>query len=109
MSTDVQTPAEVTEFAEITVLTNHGFVVLKDATLVRETRANERRWIGEPATHNADRITGTVVYGHSTSRLFSATSTRYEKEGEVKTIEIWGRTPRRNYQGEWEISLQFCG
>ena len=85
---------------------NHGALLLAHATIVDGLAR------------------GTVVYGHSTSRLFWATSTQRDTPGTEGTFMVYGRTPRHVAHtgfaqdgrwcesptpGDFEVSCEYCG
>lgn len=83
---------------------NHGSVTLENVTVEPyETRT----YNGRPVTWH--RATGTVASGHSTNRLFSATSTTYEVPGTVQTIDLWGKSIDFWDHGRATVDLTFCG
>lgn len=77
---------------KLTIEHNHGVLVLADVTLDEEGVA-----------------TGTVISGHVTSRLFTATHTRHEEPGQVKQYPLYGRKPYETAPGEYRVSCCFCG
>ncbi len=84
---------------------NHGCLVLADVAIID----------GEAV--------GLVVSGHSTSRLFHASSTRHEVPGVLKSYPLWGRRIREKHAdgvangkwvcsptpGEFVVDVTFCG
>jgi hypothetical protein len=81
------------KYAQLTILHNHGRLVLKDA------ETDERGYA----------VTGTVVSGHTTNSLFFATSTTHEQPGVVKSYPLYGRVPRETEPGQFVIDCCFCG
>lgn len=85
---------------------NHGILHLADATIVDGVAQ------------------GTVIEGHSTSRLFWATSTTRSTPGTPGTYVVYGREPRHVTTHGWgddagwhetptpgcfEVSCEYCG
>jgi hypothetical protein len=83
---------------------NHGVLVLRDVTV---DYYDHKGWPDDKGAV----LRGTVVNGHSTSRLFHVTSTRHEIPGVEQTYDIWGkhRSLRLQDDGTYVINMQFCG
>lgn len=88
----------------VAITHNHGRLVL-DNVKVEEFLWGDRL----PYDRVGRRLVGTVVSGHSTSRLFHASSTRYETPGAEMAYEIYGRQLRQEADGTFSVDCQFCG
>lgn len=85
---------------QITIRHNHGVYVLKDAKLLPYGEGDCRK------------VKGTVVEGHSTSRLFGHSSTSHEAPGTEMEVDIWNRRVHAQYgqpEGHMTVSIEFCG
>lgn len=72
----------MTRYPRLSIVHNHGVLYLADATV-----------------DSTGMVRGTVVSGHSTNRLFHASSTTHEIPGAEATWPLYGRTPRQTYLG----------
>lgn len=94
-------------FGTLTIRHNHGVDVLRDARVVK---TYDYRYHGEQRVRFVGWIVeGVVVSGYSTSRLFSATSTRHDAPGTVKRWDLYGKRPTETSPGAFVVSMESCG
>lgn len=55
------------------------------------------------------KVTGTVVKGHITSRLFSHSSTEHLVQGSELTVDLYTREIYTNSDGTNRVDITFCG
>lgn len=84
--------------SQLTIRHNHGVWILQDVELI-------------PREEECRKAKGTVVKGHSTSRLFGHCATEHEVPGSVMEVDLWNRRIYQQYgapEGHMEVSIQFC-
>lgn len=93
---------------QLTIHHNHGVLVLANVTM-ESYEYDARQYGGHSFTGHV--ASGTVVNGHSTSRLFWATSTQHDTPGKTKRYDIYGHRPQcsNKERDEWVVSVQSCG
>lgn len=99
----------------VAITHNHGRLVLDNV------RVEEFAW-GDGTTYDrvekrivpvrdriGKRLVGTVVSGHSTSRLFHASHTTHDTPGVEMSYDIYGRQIRQEADGTFSVDCTFCG
>lgn len=103
---------EVVTYPKLTIRTNHGYIILEDASVVH---TYEYRSYGmspdAPPLFIGRIVEGTVIEGAESNRLFYLTSTRKFQPGKKMAVDLYGRkiySDGRESNAYW-CSLETCG